>query len=345
MSFSPKRVLVIQTAFIGDIIMSTPLFSGIHQAYPDAMVDVVVNSRHTSLLDNNPFISKVYGFDKSKNKLWHLFLLIREIRKNRYDLALSMQIHASSTLMMVLGGIKKRIGFPRQSLLTHPVESAPGMHIRERAGLLLNEMKQGTYDLQTRLYPTPGDLAKAKQLIREEKKFSLGIAPGSVWETKKWPKDYYIDVIKELSEEASIYLIGGGAEDVALCKEIVLRSEVSDIVDTSGKLSLLQSAALIAQLDLVLCNDSAPLHMANAMETPVIAIFGPTVKRFGCYPYQPFDTLMDIDLYCRPCSKHGGKVCPEGHFRCMKDIPPQRVITEIKKNMQQAGIIRPSPNP
>lgn len=337
MSFSPKRILVIQTAFIGDIIMSTPLFSGIHQAYPDAVIDVVVNSRHASLLDNNPYISKVYGFDKSNHKLRNLYHLIRRIRKNKYDAALSMQIHLSSTLMMVLGGIRMRIGFPRQALLTHPVNFSPGLHIRERAGLLLNRLKKDTYDLQTRLYPSEQDVEKARKYLLKRGQFRLGIAPGSVWETKKWPKKYFLEVVKALSKEAEIYLIGGGPDDIALCDEIVQSIDKGGICDTSGKLSLLQSAALIKQLDLVLCNDSAPLHMANAMKTPVVAIFGPTVKQFGCYPYQPNDKMIDIELYCRPCGKHGGKSCPEGHFRCMLEILPIRVIAEIRRFMKLPG--------
>lgn len=330
-----KKVLVIQTAFIGDIIMSTPLFKGIRQACPDAEIDVVVNSRYAHLLANNPYISRVMDFDKSRRKLWNLFKLIRTIRKNHYDVALSMQIHLSSSLMMFLGGIRKRIGFPRQALITHPVEAVPGLHIRERAGLLLNRLQEGTYDLQTQLFPSLRDEEVAGQFLRDTGKFRLGIAPGSVWETKKWPKDYYMEVIRQLAGTVEIYLIGGGPDDISLCKEIVERTAARFIYDTSGKLTLLQSTALIARLDLLLCNDSAPMHMANAVKTNVLAIFGPTVRQFGCYPYQPGDRLIDIELYCRPCSKHGGNTCPEGHFRCMKDILPDRIVAEIRKSIVQ----------
>jgi heptosyltransferase II len=328
MTPSPKSILLIQTAFIGDIIMSTPLFSMLKKAYPDAEIDVVVNSRYTSILSNNPYIRNVFGFNKSTNKIRNLVKLIHVIRKNRYDLAVSMQIHLSSTLMMVLGGIKKRVGSSRQRLLTHPVTFSPGMHIREKAAMLVRALKDDHYDLQTQLYPSSSDIERAIQYLRNNKHFKLGIAPGSVWETKRWPKEYYIEAISALIREADIYLIGG-PDDIALCDEIVKNIPAINIVNTAGKLSLLQSAALIDKMDLLICNDSAPLHMANAMKTPVFAIFGPTVKKFGCYPYQENDKMIEIDLYCRPCSKHGGNICPEGHFRCMKDIMPERVVREV----------------
>lgn len=331
----PKSILVIQTAFIGDIIMSSPLFEGLKKIYPEATIDVVVNSKYTALLSNHPHIRKVYGFDKTSHKFLNLLQLILKLRKSHYDLAVSMQRHLSSSLMMVLGGVKKRVGSSKQKMLTHAVTFPAGIHNREKAGLLLKMVRKGTYDLQTRLYPSEKDKEAAGSLVRNNRRFKLGVAPGSVWETKKWPKEYYIEAINRMADEADIYLIGGGRDDIILCQEIVDKLDRPDIVNTAGQLSLLASAALIEQLDLLLCNDSAPLHMANAMKTPVFAFFGPTVKRFGCYPYQPNDNILEIDLYCRPCTKHGSKICPEGHFRCMKEIEPQRVVDEILLYMSE----------
>ena len=330
MDLQVKSILAIQTAFIGDLIMTTLLFQGLKQIFPEASIDLVVNSRYRSLMDNNPYIRQVVGFDKSRHKVWNLLQLIRLIRSNRYDLAVSKQIHLSSSLMMFLGGIKTRVGSSEQLLLTHPVTFTPGIHIREQVGMLLETISDGSYDLQTRLYPSADDEAVAAGYLRNSGRFRLGIAPGSVWETKKWPKEYYLEVIRELAGEADIYLIGGGGGDMALCDEITRTGAQATIINTAGKLSLLQSAALIGKLGLMLCNDSAPLHMANAMKTPVFAIFGPTVKRFGCYPYQPYDKMIEIDLYCRPCASHGGRRCPEKHFRCMKEISPSQVTGDIR---------------
>lgn len=330
----PQKVLAIQTAFIGDLIMTTPLFQGIRKAYPQATIDVVVNSRYLSLLNNNPHINHIYGFNKSKNKLRNLYKLILQIRKERYDLAISKQFHLSSSLMMFLGGIPVRVGSSKQLLLTHSVAFPAGIHIREEVGMLLQQLSDTSFDLQTRLYPSKEDHQAVQTYLRRGSRFRLGVAPGSVWNTKKWPADYYAETIRQIGKETDVYLIGGGADDVRLCENLMNDCPGIHIVNTAGRLSLLQSAALIGELDLMLCNDSAPLHMANAMNTPVYAIFGPTVKRFGCYPYQAHDKLIEIDLYCRPCGKHGGKSCPEGHFRCMKEILPEQVIGHIRSFMK-----------
>ena len=332
-----KSILAIQTAFIGDLIMTTPLFQGLKQIFPEASIDLVVNSRYSSLMANNPFIRDVYGFEKSGNKIGNLARLIRIIRRNRYDLAVSKQIHLSSSLMMFLGGIKMRVGSSEQLLLTHPVKFAPGIHIREQVEMLLKKIHEGSFDLQTRLYPSEEDEAIAARYLSNNGRFRLGVAPGSVWETKKWPKEYYMEVINGLSKETDIYLIGGGAGDMALCDEIARACTHENITNTAGKLSLLQSAAMIGKLDLMLCNDSAPLHMANAMQTPVFAVFGPTVRRFGCFPYQPRDKMIEIDLYCRPCASHGGNRCPEKHFRCMQEITPSRVAGYIRSFIETAS--------
>ena len=337
-----KNVLAIQTAFIGDLVMTTPLLAGLKNIYPNAAVDLVVNSGYTSLVANNPSVRHVYGFDKSKNKVINLLRLIRVIKNGRYDLAVSMQRHLSSSLMMFLGGINKRVGSSKQWMLTHPVVFPKGIHTREKAGMLLKEICDGDYNLQTRLYPSESDKKAAERVLTDSGRFRLGVAPGSVWETKKWPKEYYIETIKKLGGEVDVYLIGGGQQDTDLCHEIVKELAGQQIINLAGQLSLLQSAALIGQLDLLLCNDSAPLHMANAMQTPVFAIFGPTVKQFGCYPYQPHDKMIEIDLYCRPCARHGGNKCPEGHFRCMKEITPKHVIMTIRQFIQdkQDGAVR-----
>ncbi|MCI0496173.1 glycosyltransferase family 9 protein, partial [candidate division KSB1 bacterium] len=148
--------------------------------------------------------------------------------------------------------------------------------------------------------------------------------------TKMWLKDYFIALIDRLkNKNLAIFLIGGAA-DKSLCEEIKQRSSNKKVITVAGYLSILESAALIQKLDLMVTNDSAPLHIANAVKTDVLAIFGPTVRRFGCYPYRDRDRLLEIDLYCRPCARHGGKRCPEGHFRCMKEITPQIVYDSIK---------------
>ena len=154
------------------------------------------------------------------------------------------------------------------------------------------------------------------------------MAPGSVWETKKWPERYFKELLQK-SSDYSIYLIGG-ADDFNLCQRLINESNHPNMINCAGKISILESCALIKEMNLVLCNDSAPLHMANAVKTDVFAFFGPTVKKFGCYPYRKNDKILEIDLDCRPCAKHGGNKCPLNHHNCMQEMKPDYVINEIE---------------
>ena len=182
-----------------------------------------------------------------------------------------------------------------------------------------------------------------KRKIKRYKKFThqslkknhliLGIAPGSVWQTKKWPKGYFITLLEMLSKEKIKIILFGAKDEQPLCQEIIDNSK-ADALNLAGSLSVLESAALIKKIDLMISNDSAPLHIANAVQTNVLAIFGPTVKRCGCYPFQENDTLIEVELYCRPCKKHGGRRCPEKHFRCMRDINPEMVFETIVSKMR-----------
>jgi heptosyltransferase-2 len=326
-----KRVLVIQTAFIGDLIMSTQIYKGLKSIDKNLEIDVVVAKQSQSILANNPHISTVIPFQKksTRTKIKDFVKIIRAGRKRNYDMAISLQMSLTSSLIMVLCGIPIRIGSYRQKLLTHPVRFQKGLHIIERNGMLLQAVKRMDFDLSTELFTSESDQKKIDKMIIHNSKYNIGIAPGSVRQTKMWPLKNFVHLIQHIKKEYNIYLIGGPAE-TQISQEICAQIDQENVIDAVGKLSLLESAELISRMDLMLTNDSAPLHMANAMNVPVFAFFGPTVKRFGCYPYREKDMILEVeDLDCRPCSKHGGNTCPEKHFRCMKDIQPDFVLNEL----------------
>ncbi len=313
--------------------MSTPIFKGLKKNWPDAVLDVLVIPETAAVLRNNPFIHQIYQFDKRKKakKYLSLIAIANMLRKNHYDMAFSIQSSYTSSLIMLLAGIKNRIGYSMQKHLTHPVEVDRSLHIRDRVLLLLKDFTDGIqlFDNDTEVYLSKSDINKAKSLLEKKEELNkIAIAPGSVWATKKWPESHFIDLIKQCSDY-EIYLIGGPG-DYKLCESIIKKSRHPNITNCSGELSILESCALIKEMDLVLCNDSAPLHMANAVKTNVFAFFGPTVKKFGCYPYREGDKILELDLDCRPCAKHGSNNCPLKHHNCMVKQTPDLVFKEIK---------------
>jgi heptosyltransferase-2 len=333
-----NRIVVIQTAFLGDVIMSTPLIRALREVFSSAEIDVLTIPETSIIFKECPYITNVLVFNKRKSwrKIVFFLELVFALRNRNYDLAISIQSSLTSSFLMLLGRIPIRVGFARQKLVTIPVTHERGLHVRERYIYLMKPFSEKKFDLQTEIFWSNNEEQKARKIVqqyRDDNEFLVGVAPGSVWNTKRWLKEYFATLLGLLEQDnIKIILIGGG-EDRLLCEEIIEKSN-SNALNLAGDLSVLESAAVIQKLDLMITNDSAPLHIANAVKTDVIAFFGPTVRRFGCYPYQSKDKMLEIDLYCRPCSKHGSKKCPEKHFRCMREIKPEMVFEVIISHLK-----------
>ncbi len=328
-SIKPRHVLIIQTAFIGDAIMSTPVIQAVCDYWPDTVVDVVTRAETAILFKHHPRIRRVYTIDKSdhKNKYESLMDLVKQIRPVKYNLAFSLQSSFTSTLLMVLSGIKIRIGFYRQKFLTYKVKPPKGLHSRQRYLLFMKPFTDKVFSDSTHLYISPEESEHAEKIFNKANPANsriIGFAPGSVRETKKWPSSYWSELLVLLKDRGFEVVFIGSPSERELCESIILTTGL-DAYNASGELNLLESAALIRKLDLLICNDSAPLHLGNAVNTPVFAFFGPTVKSFGCYPYREKDKILEIDLPCRPCGKHGHIRCPLRHFKCMAEQYPVMV--------------------
>ena len=328
-----QKILVIQTAFLGDVILATPVIKAIKQTFPGAEVHTLTIPGTSMIFQYNPYVTRRLVFDKKKpfKKLTEFLKLISILRANQYEIAFSIQSSMTSALLMYFSRIPLRVGFERQKLLTIPISEKRGLHTRERYLRLISPFSRKSFNSQTQIFWSTKEEQKVTAILRQfqpSNTMLLGIAPGSVWFTKRWPQDYFVSLLKMLANEnISIFLIGG-PDDRQLCQKIINQAQTPTI-NLAGELNILESAAFISKLDLMVTNDSAPLHLANAVKTDVIAIFGPTVKEFGFYPFRENDSVLEINLDCRPCSKHGGRRCPERHFRCMREITPEMVYGEI----------------
>lgn len=334
-----KKILVIQTAFLGDAILTTPLLRALKDIYPDSQTDILCLPQTKPVFENNKYIDGFIIFDKrNRFKKFASFLkCVKNIRKEKYDLGISIQSSFTSSLLMKLGNIETKHGFSRQKMLDISVNHAEikGAHKIDKILRLLRPFSGKNFDMQTELIFSASDEKTVNGLIGDVESFHgkiIAIAPGSVWFTKKWPKEYFTELVRSLTADKYKVFIVGGPEDSSLGYEIV---SGTDAVNLAGKLSLLQSAALISKCDLIVTNDSAPLHIANAVKTDVIAIFGPTVRNLGFYPYRKSDILIELEMECRPCGKHGGDKCPLGHHNCMKNITPKMVLEIINSKFNK----------
>jgi heptosyltransferase-2 len=318
--------LVIQTSFLGDTVLTTPLLVQLANRGP---VDVVTTPASAALLANHPAVRTVIPYDKrgKERGLRGLFRLARRLRGTGYDLALLAQGSWRSAALAFLAGIPSRVGFDTSAgklLYTVRVPYRDDLH--HAARLLMLARPNGREPTAAELRPSlaPGDADRAAVdalLARHGVKAGArlaALAPGSVWATKRWP--YYPELARLLAPHARIVVVGG-AGDAPLASAIVAAAPAA--IDATGGLSLLASAELIGRCGVAVTNDSAPLHLASAMGTPTVAIFGSTVPEFGFGPLAPRASVVERDnLHCRPCSRHGLPRCPLGHHRCMRDIAP-----------------------
>lgn len=333
---SNARILVVQTAFIGDVILITPLVREIKNLFPNSKIDVLLTPETAAIMGNNPHVKSIILFDKRKAKFKSFLKTLKIINEKKYDLAFSPHSSSTTGLLLFISGIPIRIGFGRwlaRHLLTHKVYNIGNFHKIEKNLRLLTPITNEKFSHQTELFPTQEMLDLADRLLSklgDTFKKLIAIAPGSNWFTKRWPKEYYQALVNLLVSKGYGIIFIGSSEERKVCDEI---SSKQNSLNLAGELSILESAAVVKKCDLMICNDSGALHIANAMETDVISFFGPTVKDIGYYPFRKNDLVMEVDLECRPCSTHGENNCKLGHHNCMRLIEPANVLQQVETKL------------
>ncbi len=316
-----KRILVIQTAFLGDVILATPVISELKRLYPNTALDMLVKKGNESLIQENPKIDQVFVFDKTKGKLKSILGLVRTFRKKEYDLVINLHRFGSSGLISALSGAKLKYGFKKNPFSFTYSKSfdhriGDGTHEVERNLSILKEFGAKP-KIRPELFPNT-DHFQQIQHYKTGNYFCM--APASVWFTKQLPAEKWVELIRKRAQEGTIYLLGG-AGDVAFCEEIRIKINSEKVINLAGKLNIMESAALIKDAKMNYVNDSGPLHIASAMNAPVTAFFCSTVPSFGFGPLSDISSIVEVNnLDCRPCGLHGHNACPKGHFKCGKEM-------------------------
>ena len=338
---SYNKILVIQTAFPGDLILTTPLLAAVKNYYPESSLAVLVTPQTQELLGNNPHLNQIIVYDKKKGEVEEFLTVLRKLKAEKLDLALVPHRSFRSALLAYLS-CPKRVGFDTSAgsfLFTNIIKYQNDKHEIERNLSLLNFTGLNPEAVWPEIHPASDDFSQTEVWLKQSgMNFDdeiVCIAPGSVWATKRWLPEGFAQVADWLAMNGQhkVVLVGSN-DDAELAEEISDRCS-SRPVNACGKLSWLESAALISKSKAVLSNDSAPMHLAVAMKTPVVAIFGSTVPEFGFYPYGKRNQIVQKELYCRPCGIHGKKRCPEGHFRCMKEISADEVCQGLSRILNE----------
>ncbi len=324
----PARTLVVQTAFLGDVVLTTPLLAALAERH--GPVDVVTTPAAAVLLEHHPAVALVIPYDKrgADRGLRGLWRLGRRLRARDYSRAYLPHRSWRSAVLARLAGAPERTGFADSAAAatyTRRVPRPTGGHEVERLLALAGDRPHSPVPA-VHLELTADDHAAADAWLRERGVGAgfVALAPGSIWGTKRWPG--YAELAAALDTPVVVL---GGREDASLAGQVAAAAPGRGH-SAAGVLGLRASAAVIARAAVLVTNDSAPLHLATAAGTPTVAIFGPTVPALGFGPRGPRDVVVEHpSLTCRPCSAHGPQVCPLGHHRCMRELSVASVVAAV----------------
>lgn len=336
-----ENICIFQTSFIGDSVLTTPLVQKTAKLFPEAKIIVVTRPQTVEIFKNLKEVSKIIIDDKrGLGKIFGVFKTAKNIKESNIDVILVPHRSFRSALIAKLSGVKIRIGFTNSEgwfLYTKTVPFSWMIHDAERNLYLLQGIVNENFNTaELKMEKSDGDAQQnVAKMLKEaglEGKELVGVHPGSVWPTKCWPYENYSKLITRMEKELGLTaVIVGGKKDLDLGEQ-VCRLSNGHPVNFASKTSLSELMAMMKHLKLFVTNDSGPMHIATAFGVPTLGIFGPTTRELGFFPYGEGHRVVEVKgLPCRPCALHGGKKCPEGHFKCMRDITVDEVFDTVKE--------------
>ena len=381
MTQPPKNILVAQTNYLGDLLLTLPLLTALRARFPSAGIDILVQKELSDLVALHPAVREVLSMDKSgeHRTVRGFFRLVRTVRATKYDLAIVLPGSIRTALVTLFARIPRRIGwepgtalsgqmkhvrFPsamrtlpyvrgilsfeyvfRASrplrkffppLFTVTLESRPGEHVAQRR--LGTMLALGS--------PVSGEISAPWLQIPETVRVNIAarypsctngravLAPGATQPTRCWPEEHFARLARLLAADRYAVYILGGVTEKDLSERIARAAGSPNVVSVAGKLAIVESMELIRQSVVVVANDSAPVHMASAMGTPTVALFGPTLPSFGFAPLAPGSRVIERSgLSCRPCTVYGSSYCPVGTHECLRSITVEEVRAAIAETI------------
>jgi ADP-heptose:LPS heptosyltransferase len=318
---SLKKILIIRLSSFGDILLTTPLLRSIKKKNPAVRIDFVLKEEFYPLIQNNPYLTNIYKYN---NRSSDQRALLNLLTSGNYELVIDLQNNLRSgriTKHLHCRILRFRKNNFKKFLLVHfkinRLKNELQIPLRY-AGTAGAELDSEGLDFFT-------DKAPDSKLIPSEK--YIGLCPGAKHFTKRWLKEYFLDLGKRLHSAGYKSVIFGGPDEMQICTE--LGNEITDSVNLCNT-GILQTGADMKICSVIFTNDSGLMHLATAVKVPVIAFFGSTVREFGFFPYKAKSIELEIEnLSCRPCTHIGRNYCPKNHFKCMKEIKPELALNSL----------------
>jgi heptosyltransferase-2 len=334
------KILIIQTAYLGDVILTLPVVQNIKKQLPEAEIDFMCIPQTEDILKNNPYIRNLVVYDKrGGSKFKKLKEIISCVRKSEYDIVISPHRSFRSAMITHFSGAKTRIGFNRNSMsnmLTNRVVYINNTHeihrnlelVKPIPGITLTDDNR---KLRPELFPSKEDDEIVNKLINTGSVNRISLAPCSKWFTKQLTKIKSLDIINSLTDKGFEVILIGGKDDAPYCMEVGKEAKNEKVLNLCGKLTPLQSKAAIEKSICLISVDSAAAHIGASTDTPIVQIYGSTIPAFGFYPLTSKNVIIENKtISCRPCTDHGRNICPLKHFKCMEELNTAEIIKSVE---------------
>ena len=341
---SNYKFLIIRFSSIGDVILTTPLLRCLRAKFPSAQIDFLVKKEFAVVLSGNPHLSNIITFDKNAGK-GELSRIRQFIRQNKYSHILDIQKNIRSVLIATGSGAV--VTSFSKKILSRDLLIRFGINIYKEIKPVYLRYFESVSDLGveydgngTEVFPAASEIEKVAEILKHNPITSgmpiLVIAPGAQWENKRWPELGFATASDTFCSRSGAYpVLIGGPGDVEICRQVQTLMKTPSL-NLAGKLSLMGSASMLGMADMVFTNDTGMLHMAQAMKTAVVAVYGPTTRELGFFPLPENSQVAEIEISCRPCTQKGLHSCPKKHFRCMKDLKPE-MVSDLAVELYEAN--------
>ena len=344
-SYQINSILAVRFSAIGDIILALPVVEALHACFPGAAIDFALKREFQGLAAHHPLVRRVHALDPALG-FAGLKALNDRINESAYDLVVDLHQNLRSNYLRLFSNARLKRVYRKWSLerllLTrfgiNRLNGAP--RVLDRYFTALEDFGIQREGRRPRLYFEPGLKEKVRDFLSGRglppgRKY-LVAAPGASFPTKRWPGSRFVEAASALARGGLAIVMLGGGQDRELGRELTreLGERKLSALDLCGELAIEESALVIEGAELVLSNDSGLMHVADALDRPLVAVFGPTSRELGFYPPGPRSRVVEVEgLKCRPCTLHGNQACPRRHHHCMEEVPVEKVVAAAREVM------------
>jgi len=334
-----EKILVIQTAFLGDAILTLPMIEKLKEKFPSVVIDVLCIPSTQEIFEASPFVSGVLVIDKKKahKSILKLYKFTNEIRNSGYTKIFSPHRSIRTSFMVMQSGVRDTYGFSNSAFFhvyKNVVEYKTNIHeVQRNLDLIDDEYSSESWRIIPQVRINESSRQKIAQFFSSNniKDKMIAFTPGSIWGTKKYPEQYFKEIIKYFVDRTYKTLIIGGDSDKDLCERLAVGYD-KNVISTAGSFSIIESIELLKSAKLLLTNDSAPTHLGMCADIPVLTIYCSTIPEIGFYPYNKKSSYISFnDLSCKPCGIHGHEKCPISTFDCGYKLDPEIIISKMEE--------------